>query len=79
MAASASTSARRTSNKTRDSMHSQLPIHVKSLVGLDLHLAHTITRRDALVDGRLELVAPRTPPAVAVAVVVAAQKVALRL
>ena len=60
-------------------MHSQLSVHVKSLVGLDLHLTDTITRRDTFVDGGLELVAPRTPPAVAVAVVVAAQKVALRL
>ena len=60
-------------------MHSQLPVHIKSLVGFDLHLTDAITGRDAFVDGRLKLVAPRTPPAVAVAVVVAAQKVALRL
>jgi hypothetical protein len=60
-------------------VYSQLPVHVESLVRLDLHLTDTITRRDALVDGGLELVAPRTPPAVAIAVVVAAQEVALGL
>jgi hypothetical protein len=60
-------------------MHSQLPVHVKSLIRLDLHLTDTITRRDTFFNGRLELVAPRTPPAIAVAVVVAAQKVALGL
>lgn len=60
-------------------MYSQLPVHVKSLVRLDLHLTDTIARRDTFFNGRLELVAPRTPPAVAVAVVVAAQEVALRL
>lgn len=60
-------------------MHSQLSVHVKSLVGLDLHLTDTITRRDTFLNGRLELIAPWTPPAVAVAVVVAAQEVALRL
>ena len=59
--------------------NSQFSIDVKSLVCLDLHLTDTITRRDTLVNGRLELVAPRTAPAVTVAVVVAAQKVALRL
>ena len=58
---------------------SQLPVHVKSLICLDLHLTDTITRRDTFLNGRLELVAPRTSPAVAVAVVVAAQEVALRL
>jgi hypothetical protein len=59
--------------------NSQLPVDIKRLIGFDLHLADTITRRDSLIDGRFELVAPRTPPAVAVAVVVAAQEVALRL
>jgi hypothetical protein len=63
----------------RPDVYSQLPIHVESLVRLDLHLTDTIARRDALVDGGLELVAPRTPPAVAIAVVVAAQEVALGL
>jgi hypothetical protein len=58
---------------------SQLPVHIKSLIRLDLHLADTITGRDTFFNGRLELVAPRTPVAVAVAVVVAAQEVALRL
>jgi len=60
-------------------VHLQLPVHVKSLVRLDLHLTDTIARRDTFLNGRLELVAPRTSPAVAVAVVVAAQEVALRL
>jgi hypothetical protein len=58
--------------------HSQLAVYVKSLVGLDLHLAYAFARRYALLDGRLEVVAPGTPPAVAIAVVVAAQEVALR-
>ena len=60
-------------------MYSQLPVYVESLVRLDLHLTDTIARRHALVDGRLELVAPRTPPAIAIAVVVAAQEIALGL
>jgi hypothetical protein len=63
----------------RPDVYSQLPVHVESLVRLDLHLTDTIARRHALVDGWLEFVAPRTPPAVAIAVVVAAQEVALGL
>lgn len=58
---------------------SQLPVHVKGLVRLDLHLTDTITRRDTLLNGRLELIAPGTSPAVPVAVVVAAEEVALGL
>jgi hypothetical protein len=57
----------------------QLPIYVKSLVRLDLHLPYAVARCDALLNGRLELVAPWTPPAVAIAVVVAAEEVALGL
>jgi hypothetical protein len=57
----------------------QLPVHIKRLVCLDLHLPYAVAGRDALLNRRLELVAPRTPPAVAVAVVVAAQEVTLRL
>ena len=57
---------------------SQFPVYVESLIRLDLHLAHAITRCNAFLNGRLEVVAPRTPVAVAVAVVVAAQEVALR-
>jgi hypothetical protein len=57
----------------------QLPVHVKCLVCLDLHLPYAVARCDAFLNGRLELVAPRTPPAVAIAVVVAAEKVALGL
>jgi hypothetical protein len=60
-------------------VHSQLPVHVKSLVRLDLHLPDAVARGHALVNRRLEFVAPRTPPAVAIAIVVAAQEVALRL
>lgn len=61
--------------------HSQLPVDVKSLVGLELHLPHALAGHDALavLQRRLELVAPRTPPAVAIAIVVAAQEVALGL
>jgi len=58
---------------------SQLSIDVECLIGLDLHLAHALAGRDALVNRRLKLVAPRAAPTVAVAVVVAAQEVALRL
>lgn len=60
--------------------HSQLPIHIKRLIRLNLHLPNAITRRDALalVYRRLKLVAPRTAPAVSIPIVVAAQKVALR-
>lgn len=60
---------------------SQLPVDVKSLVGLEFHLPHTLAGHDALaiLQRRLELVAPRTPPAVTIAVVVAAQEVPLRL
>jgi hypothetical protein len=57
----------------------QLPVHVKRLVRLHLHLPYAVAGRDALLNRWLELVAPRTPPAVAVAVVVAAEEVALRL
>jgi hypothetical protein len=60
-------------------VHSQLSVHIKRLVRLDLHLPYAITRRDALLNRRLELVAPRTPPAISIAVIIAAQKVALRL
>ena len=59
--------------------NAQLPVDVKSLVRLDLHLADALARRHALVDGRLEVVTPRAPPAVAIAVVVAAEEVALGL
>jgi hypothetical protein len=58
---------------------SQLPVDVEGLVCLDLHLAYAIAGRDAFFNRRLEVVAPRTPVAVAVAVVVAAQEVAPRL
>jgi hypothetical protein len=59
--------------------HSQLPIHIKRLVRLDLHLPYAVARRDALLNRRLELIAPRTAPAIPIAVIIAAQKVALRL
>lgn len=60
-------------------MHPQFSIHIKSLICLDLHLPDPFTWRYTILDRRLELVAPWTPPAIAIAVVVAAQKVALRL
>jgi hypothetical protein len=55
----------------------QLPVHVKGLVRLHLHLPYAVARCNALLNGRLELIAPRTAPAVAIAVVVAAEEVAL--
>jgi hypothetical protein len=58
---------------------SQLAVHVKRLVCLDFHLSDTVAGRHAFVYGGLEFVTPRAAPAVAIAVVVAAQKVALRL
>jgi hypothetical protein len=58
-------------------MNSQLSVYIKSLIRLDLHLTDPVARRHTLFNCRLELVAPWTPPAVAVAVVVAAQEVAL--
>ena len=57
----------------------QLSVHIKRLVRLDLHLPYAVAWQHALLNGRLELIAPWTPPAVAVAVVVAAQEVALGL
>lgn len=60
-------------------MHLQLSVHVECLIGLDFHLPYPITGRHTLVNWRLELIAPRTPPAIAIAVVVAAQEIALRL
>lgn len=60
---------------------SQLPVDVKGLVSLELHLPHALARHDALaiLQRGLELVAPRTPPTVTIAVVVAAQEVTLGL
>jgi hypothetical protein len=55
----------------------QLPVNIKCLVGLDLHLPYAVTRCDALLNRRLKLIAPRTTPAVTIAVVVAAEEVAL--
>lgn len=60
-------------------LHAQLTVDVECLVRLDLHLPNPLTRRHTLLDWWLKLVAPRTPPAVTIAVVVAAQEVALRL
>jgi hypothetical protein len=60
-------------------MHLQLSVYVKSLVRLDLHLPDPLTGRHTIVNRRFELIAPRTPPTVSVAVVVAAQEVALGL
>lgn len=60
-------------------VHPQLPVYVKRLVRLDLHLPNPLTRCHTLINGRLELIAPRTPPAVSIAVVIAAQEIALGL
>lgn len=59
----------------------QFPIHIKRLVRLDFHLPHSLARHHALAirDRRLEFVAPRTAPAVSVAIVVAAEEVSLGL
>lgn len=73
----------------------QLPVNVKGLIGLDLHLAHPLVgdralagalaaagpdaAHAALVQRRVELVAPWRAVAVAVAVVVAEEVVAARL
>lgn len=73
----------------------QLAVNIKGLVGLDLHLAHslagdgalartltaasTYTAGTALVQGRVKLVRPRGAVAVAIAVVVAEQVVAAGL
>jgi hypothetical protein len=54
----------------------QFPINVKSLVGSNFHPSHALAWTDAILERRFELIAPRTPPTVAVAVVVAAQKFA---
>lgn len=57
----------------------QVSVYIERLVCLDLHFAYPIAWCDALLNWRLELVAPWTSPAVTIAVVVAAQKVALSL
>jgi hypothetical protein len=60
-------------------LHPQLPVHIERLVGLDLHLPDPFTGCHTIINRRLELIAPRTSPAVSVAVVVAAQEIALGL
>ena len=60
-------------------MHPQLSVYVERLVRLDLHLPDPLTWRHTIIDWRLELVTPWTPPAITIAVVVAAQEITLRL
>jgi hypothetical protein len=60
-------------------MHLQLSIHIERLIRFDLHLPDPLARRHTIFDRRLELVAPWTPPAITIAVVIAAQEVALGL
>lgn len=66
---------------TTTGSNSQVPVDVKGVIGLELHLPDALAGHDALavLERRLELVAPRTPPAVPIAVVVAAEEVSLRL
>lgn len=59
--------------------NAQLPVYIKGLIRLDLHLAYALAGGHALVDGRLEVVAPRAPPAVAIAIVVATKEIPLGL
>lgn len=59
--------------------HLQFSVHVERLVRLDLHLPDPLAWRHSILNRRLELVAPWAPPAVTIAVVVAAQEIALRL
>ena len=60
-------------------LHPQLPIYVKRLIRLDLHLSDPLTRCHTLINWRLELIAPWTPPAIPITVVVAAKEITLRL
>ena len=60
-------------------VHLQLSVHIERLIRLDLHLPDPFAGRYAILNWRLELVAPRTPPAVSIAVVIAAQEIALGL
>jgi hypothetical protein len=56
--------------------YQQFSIYVKSLISPDLHPPHPLTRTHSIFERWFEFVAPRTPPAVAVAIVVAAQELA---
>ena len=60
-------------------VHLQLSVHIERLIRLNLHLPDPLTGCHAIFNRRLELVAPRTPPAITIAVVVAAEEVALGL
>lgn len=60
-------------------MHLQLTVYIEGLVRLDLHLPDPLTWRHTLINWWLELVTPWTSPAVSIAVVVAAQEIALCL
>ena len=67
-----------TSPTTNTVLHPQLPIYVERLIRLNLHLPDSLTRCNTLINWRFELIAPRTPPAIPVTVVVAAQEITLR-
>lgn len=54
----------------------QLAVYIEGLVGRNLQLPHPLTRNGAILEGRVELIAPRGPVAVAIPVVVAEQVVA---
>ena len=60
-------------------VHLQLSVHIERLIRLDLHLPDPFAGHYAILNWRLELVAPRTPPAITITVVVAAEEVALGL
>lgn len=62
-------------------MYLQLPINIKRLIRLDLHLPNPLTRCHtlSLINWRLKLITPRTPPTIPIPIVVAAQEVPLRL
>jgi hypothetical protein len=55
----------------------QLSVNVKRLIRLDLHLPYTVAGCDTLLNRWFEFIAPRTAPAVSIAVVVATKEVAL--
>jgi hypothetical protein len=57
--------------------HPQLSVDIKSFIGLDFHLPDPLTGHNTLtvLDRGLKLVAPGTPPAISVPVIIAAKKV----
>lgn len=57
----------------------QFPVNIKALIGPHLHPPDTLRTHLCILDGRVKLIAPGTPVAVPVTVVVAEQVVAARL